>query len=245
MRILIVDDEPPARQRLHGLLDEIDGCEVVGEAANGAEALALSESLAPEIVLLDIRMPGIDGVEAAHHLAALDRPPAVIFTTAYDEYAVDAFDAQAVGYLMKPVRRERLERALRHAARLSSAQLAALAESRQERTSRRSHICARVREGLQLIPVEEVILFRADHKYTSVVHGGGEVLIDDSLKSLENEFDDDFVRIHRNSLVALAHLESVDRHPDGRFFATLRGHAEPLPVSRRLAPALRRRLRQR
>ena len=128
MRVLIVDDELPARERLKRLLEEIDACELAGEAANGAEAIALAVRLAPDVVLMDIRMPGMDGVEAARHLGQLDEPPAVIFITAYDEYALRAFDTSAVGYLLKPVRREKLADTLTRATRLTKPQLAAISQ---------------------------------------------------------------------------------------------------------------------
>lgn len=244
MKILIVDDEVPARQRLRRIASEIDDVEVVAEAANGAEAIAHTEQHKPDIVLMDIRMPGINGIEAAHHLASLEQPPAVIFTTAYDEHAIEAFEAQAIGYLMKPVRRERLARALRHAARPTRAQLAALeTDSDHDETTRRTHICARVREGLELIPVADIFFFHADQKYTTVRYRDGEVLIDESLKSLETEFAPEFVRIHRNALVGLAHLQSIERDAQGRHFAIIRDCDERLAVSRRHAPTLRRNLR--
>src|SRR6202048_858091 len=112
LKVLIVDDEPPARERLRSLLTEIPDVEVVGEAVNGEQSLARTQELAPEVVLLDVRMPGMDGIEAARHLNALEEPPAVIFTTAFDEYAVNAFEAHAIGYLLKPIRKEKLATAL-------------------------------------------------------------------------------------------------------------------------------------
>ena len=241
MKILIVDDELPARQRLRRLVEELDDYQVVAEAANGADAIARAQEDKPDVILMDIRMPGINGVEAAHHLASLEQPPAVIFTTAYDEYAIEAFDAQAVGYLMKPVRRERLARALRHAARPTRAQLTALA-STEEQPERRTHICARVREGLELVPIQDIFYFQADQKYTTVRYRDGEVLIDESLKSLEDEFSRDFVRLHRNALAAVAHLRTLERQADGHHFAVFRECDERLAVSRRHAPAVRRRL---
>src|SRR5215471_16605553 len=160
LKVLIVDDEPPARERLRALLAEIGEVEVVGEGATGAEALGHTHDLAPDVVLLDVRMPGMDGLEAARHLNVLDEPPAVIFTTAYDQYAVEAFEAHAVGYLLKPVRKEQLATALSRAGRLTRAQLQKLAAAGAE--SRRSHIAARHREGLRLIPIEEVQYVLAD-----------------------------------------------------------------------------------
>lgn len=241
LRTLIVDDEPPARERLRSLLAEIEDIEIAGEAANGEEALRLAVQLAPDVVLLDVRMPGVDGIEAARQLASLTEPPAVIFTTAYDQYAINAFDAQAVGYLLKPIRKEKLAAALAQAGRLTRPQLQRIAAASS--IERRSHIAARHREGLRLIPIEEVLFFLADQKYTTVRHQRGEDLIEDSLRSLEEEFAPAFVRIHRNALVSSRHLESIERNPDGQYFVRLRGCTEPLQVSRRMASELRERFR--
>src|SRR5689334_10289801 len=182
LRVLIVDDEAPARDRLKSLIAEIGDHEVAGEATNGEEALKLAVDLSPDVVLLDVRMPGMDGIDAARHLNVLAEPPAVIFATAYDEYAVNAFDAQAVGYLLKPIRKEKLAAALLQAGRLTRPQLQKIAAS-----ERRTHVAARHRDGLRLIPVEEVQFFLADQKYTTVRHLRGEDLIEDSLRTLEDE----------------------------------------------------------
>jgi two-component system response regulator AlgR len=241
LRVLIVDDEPPARERLRSLLAEIADVEVIGEAANGYEALREGHDLAPDVVLLDVRMPGMDGLEAARHLNVLDEPPAVIFTTAYDQYAVEAFQAHAVGYLLKPVHKEQLAAALTRAGRLTRAQLQKLAAADAE--SRRSHIAARRREGVRLIPIEEVQYFLADQKYTTVRHLSGEDLIEDSLRLLESEFGAALVRIHRNALVSVKYLERIERNADGQYFVRLRGCEAPLQVSRRMAGELRERFR--
>ncbi|HUO82029.1 MAG TPA: LytTR family DNA-binding domain-containing protein [Gammaproteobacteria bacterium] len=244
MNVLIVDDEPPARERLAGLLAELDGWSVAGEARNGREALDFCARQRPDVVLMDIRMPGMDGVEAARHLSMLDEPPAVIFTTAYDEYAIEAFEAQAIGYLLKPVRRPRLERALAHAVRLTRPQLARM-DARTANVAPRGHVCVRVRDELKLIPVRDVLCFVADQKYVTVRHKGGEDLLDESLKDLEREFAAEFLRIHRNALIALRHLDAVEKTADGSCFARIRGCDERLVVSRRQAGELRRRLRGR
>jgi two-component system response regulator AlgR len=241
LKVLIVDDEPPARERLRSMLAELGAVEVVGEAGNGHEALDLTHDLSPDVVLLDVRMPGMDGLEAARHLNVLEQPPAVIFTTAFDQYAVEAFQAQAVGYLLKPVRKEQLGAALARAGRLTRAQLQSLAAS--SGAARRSHIAARHREGLKLIPIEEVQYFLADQKYTTVRHVRGEDLIEDSLRLLESEFPAEFVRIHRNALVGVKHLERIERRADGQYLVHLRGGEAPLPVSRRMAGELKERFR--
>jgi len=240
LKVLIVDDEPPARERLRSLLGEIPEAAVVGEAVSGAEALALVHDLAPDILLLDVRMPGMDGLEAARHLNALEEPPAVIFTTAYDQYAVEAFEAHAVGYLLKPVRKEQLAAALTRAGRLTRAQLQKLAAAGE---ARRTHIAARTRAGLKLIPLDEVHYFLADRKYTTVAHLNGEDLIEDSLRLLESEFAATFVRIHRNALVAVKYLERIERDAGGQYFVRLRGSPSPLAVSRRMAGELKERFR--
>lgn len=242
MRVLVVDDEAPARERLTDLVAGLDGFEIAGEAADGREALEMVERLEPDIVLMDIRMPGIDGVEAARHLASMDSPPAVIFTTAYDEYTLQAFDAAATGYILKPVRRERLEKALRHASRPTRAQLAGLHADGER--SARTNICARIGDRMRLIPIESVIYFRADQKYVSVRHNQGSDLIDESLKDLAREFQSDFCRIHRNALVALDRVESIEKDERGRLAVRLRGCRETLPVSRRHASEFRRRIRE-
>ena len=241
LKVLIVDDELPARERLKSLLVEIPDTEVVGEASNGEQSLTRAYELTPDVVLLDVRMPGMDGIEVAQHLNALAEPPAVIFTTAFDEYAVNAFEAHAVGYLLKPIRKEKLAAALERAGRLTRPQLQKIAAASSEK--RRTHIAARRREGLRLIPIDAVQFFFAEQKYTTVRHVNGEDLIEDSLRSLEEEFDVDFVRIHRNALVNVRYLERIERGDDGQYFVRLRGCEAPLQVSRRMAGELRERFR--
>jgi two-component system, LytTR family, response regulator AlgR len=242
MRVLIVDDEPPARERLRSMLVEFGDFDVAGEAGNGEQALAQVDQLIPDIVLLDVRMPGIDGLEVARHLATLDEPPAVIFTTAFDEYALQAFDSQAIAYLLKPIRAEKLRAALAKAGRLTRPQIQQAASAARE-PAHRSHIGARGRDGLKLIPVDDVLCFHADQKYTTVKHLKGEDLIEDSLKTLEEEFPANFVRIHRNALVNTKFLERIARDAGGQHFVHLRGMTEPLEVSRRMAGDLKDRFR--
>lgn len=240
--VLIVDDELPARERLQRLVAELPGCSVAGVCSNGADALALVGKLKPGVVLLDIRMPGMTGIEVARHLGTLEQPPAIIFTTAYDEYALEAFESQAVGYLLKPVRSERLAQALKHASRLSSPQLKGLAAP-AETIAARQHVAVRVRDELKLIPVKDIRYFRADQKYVTVRHSRGEDLIDESLKQLEEEFAHDFVRAHRSILVSIAHVEALERvGSDEGYALRLRGEAEPIAVSRRQLADLRKRL---
>lgn len=242
LRVLVVDDEAPARERLRSMLVETGTFEVAGEAANGAQALDLVDRLEPDIVLLDVRMPGIDGLQVARHLATLPEPPAVIFTTAFDEYALQAFESEAVAYLLKPIRAEKLQAALAKAARLTRPQLQQIANATRE-PDRRTHIGVRGRDGLKLIPLDDVLCFQADQKYTTVKHAKGEDLIEDSLKTLEEEFSPGFARIHRNALVNTKYLERISRDATGQQFVHLRGMAESLEVSRRMAGDLKDRFR--
>ncbi len=242
MRVLIVDDEPLARRRLAALVDECGLAEVAGEAVNGLDALTAVTSLAPDVVLLDVRMPGMDGLETARHLARLEPPPAVIFTTAYDEHALAAFEARAVDYLLKPVRLERLTTALERAAVLRAGR-AALTPALPG--GRRRHVSAVVGGALRLLPVAEVLYFQADHGYVSAVAADQRLLIEDPLRALEDEFADEFVRVHRNALVNLAAVQGLERDDDGNSVIAFHGIAARLVVSRRLLGTVRRRLRGR
>lgn len=243
MKVLIVDDEAPARTRLRQIIEDGAAHQVVGEAGNGHKALQLAAEMSPDVVLLDIRMPGLSGIEVAHHLNAIASPPAVVFTTAYDEYAIEAFEALAVGYVLKPVRRERLEQALQQAARLGHSVLGAVAGSSGLKEQRR-YVCARIHGELKLIPIEDVAAFHADQKYVRVHHKDGQDLIDDSLKMLEHDFADEFVRIHRSALVAVRQIESLKKTRDGQVQVVLRDQpGDGLIVSRRHVANVRRRIK--
>ena len=237
MKVVIADDEPLARERLRSLLAEHAGIEIVAEAENGLTALQACAEFRPDLVLLDIAMPGVDGLEAARHLTAFEPRPAVVFCTAYDEHALSAFDAAAIDYLMKPVRAERLAVALERARTFIAGREthAPAAPGKHPRT----HLCARLRGSLRLIPVEDVHYLQAEEKYVVVHHARGEDLIEESLKSLEDEFNARFVRIHRNCLVARHEITELKRSSDGRVHAVLRHGKEPLEVSRRCVAGLR------
>ena len=240
MRVLVADDEPLARQRLRDLLAELGGFEVIGEAANGREAIEMADALAPDVVLLDIAMPVLDGLEAARHLSTFATPPAVVFCTAFDAHALAAFDARAVDYLVKPIRPERLAEALERVRRYIGE--GAMTQSLPQ-ALKRTHLCARLRGSLRLIPLDDIHYLQADEKYVVVHHARGEDLIEDSLKALELEFGDRFLRIHRNCLVAHDELQELKRDTDGHVHVKLRHVAEPLEVSRRCLPQLRQRVR--
>lgn len=243
MKVLVCDDERLARERLARLIVKLDDHEVVGEAENGIDTIDKVAQLSPDIVLLDIRMPGMDGIEAARHLSKLECPPAVIFCTAYDDYALDAFQVKAVDYLLKPVRREDLCRALNQASRLNKVQVQALEaefSSHDEKPRARTHISAKTHRGIELIPVADIRYFMADQKYVTVRHGSGEILIDETLKELENEFSNRFVRIHRNSLISLDYLEGMELISPGHYKVKIRDVEDGLVVSRRHVSGLRK-----
>jgi len=243
MNVLIVDDEALAREQLCRLVSELNGYRVLEPSAgSGEEALGLIETLRPDIVLLDIHMPGLDGLQVAARLCERETPPAVIFCTAGDEFAVPALLDAGVGFLAKPVRLEQLHEALQAAQRPTRAQLAALTRPpAAEGAAPRTHISARTRRGIELVPVDKAIFFIADHKYVTLRHEGGEVLLDEPLKALEDEFGDRFVRIHRNALVARNRIERLQRTPLGHFQLYLRGLGDSaLTVSRRHVAGVRK-----
>lgn len=241
MKALIVDDEPLARERLASLLREA-GAEIVGEAGDGRAAVEAAARLAPDVVLLDIRMPVMDGLEAARHLSTIESPPAIIFCTAYDEHALAAFEATAIDYLVKPVRLERLRTALERARRFGVAALETV-ETAAGAPRARSHLCARVRGNLVLVPVADIDYLLAEDKYVVVHTGKSDVLIEEALKALESEFGERFVRIHRNCLVARDCIGGLVRGADGTIFVKITGSDVTLEVSRRNLPALRKLVR--
>lgn len=233
MKILITDDEPLARDRVRHLLSRMEGYQPIEQdASNGLEAIELTRQYQPDIVLMDIRMPMMGGLEAAGHLAGMERPPAIIFCTAYDNHAIEAFDVQAIGYLLKPVKAEDLQRSLNRASKVNRAQMNRLQDSLSDNGSR-SHISAKTLKGIELIPLDSIYYFMADSKYVTVYHENGETLIDDPLKDLEAEFASGFVRIHRNALVRKSLIERMLRDENGHYSIQLTHVDKPLSVSRR------------
>ena len=242
LRILIVDDEALARRRLRDVLADMAPVlpmEVVGEAANGKQAIEQLHTTQPDVLLLDIRMPVMDGIETAEHLLTLEHVPAVIFTTAYDDYAIKAFEVNAIDYLLKPIRPERLIAALQKAKTIGVSHMAAL-KSAVGRA--RTHLAIGDRGRILLVPVADVTFLKAELKYVTVRTVEKEYLLEESLVKLEQEFAAQFVRIHRNCLLArdcIEGFERVEHAPeDGEnagsgWVARIRGMAERLPVSRR------------
>ncbi len=241
MKVLIADDERLARLRLCSLLEEIDSSIEIIIAENGLQALKKYKQTLADILLLDIRMPQMDGLQAAHELMKFDRPPAVIFTTAYDSHALQAFEANAVDYLLKPVRKDRLQTALQKAQALNQAKLQNVQTAVEPES--RSHLCVHKGADLQLIAVNEIIYFHAEQKYVVARTSGQEYLLDESLKLLEEEFERQFLRIHRNALASLRHVEELHRQADGQVLIKFHELDEMLPVSRRLLSKVRQSLK--
>jgi two-component system response regulator AlgR len=238
MNILICDDEPLGRERLSRLVMEA-GHHVVAQAPNGLDALAKVSEFHPDVLLLDVRMPEMDGIQCAEALTSLQNPPAVIFVTASDQHAIEAFQKQAIGYLLKPVNRDDLSAALTRASRLNAAQVNQLRATNHSDSPTRQHITARTHRGMELIPLDSIYYFLADQKYVTVRHAGGEVLIDETLKELEAEFGDRFIRVHRNALLAVPFLEGIEMVATGQYQVRFRGIDERLAVSRRHLPQLK------
>ncbi len=239
MNILLVDDEAPARARLKVMVEEMGSpLAVIGEAANGAKALEICGQQAVDLVLMDISMPVMDGLESAAQLALMDLPPAVVFVTAYDEHALEAFEGSAVDYLLKPIRKERLQRAIDRAQVLNRPQLLAV-ENLQKREEQ-PFISVSYRGGVRRILLAEVIYFRADQKYVTLRHPEGELLLEQSLKSLEEQYGARFLRIHRNALIARDRVVGLEKGAEGQMHLVLQGVEERLEVSRRHLPEVRR-----
>ncbi|MDH5263587.1 MAG: LytTR family DNA-binding domain-containing protein [Betaproteobacteria bacterium] len=234
-RILIADDEAPARSRLRDLLDDCRAdfpLALVDEARNGREVLEIASREPVDIVLLDIRMPEVDGMEAARHLAGMARAPAIIFTTAFDSYAIKAFEVNAIDYLLKPIRAERLLAALRKARASAPSREALAAAANQPRR----HLSVHERGKIHLVPIADILYLRAELKYVTVRTAAREFLVEESLTRLEEEFGEAFVRVHRNCLVARAAIEGFEKHAqesESGWAVVIRGTGERLAVSRR------------
>lgn len=233
LRVLIIDDEPPARARLKRLLERVPGCELAGEGNSARQALDLLETAAVDVLLLDISMPGLDGMSLARKLARLENPPSVVFCTAWADQALEAFECDAVDYLVKPVRRERLEGALDKVARLRGKTL----------TDEDAYLRSVVAGRTLLISVEDVICLLAEDKYTTVFYDGGETVINNSLVELEKRFGNRFLRVHRNALVSVNRIRGLDSMVHGPVTVQLEGSSARPEVSRRHLPAVRKLVR--
>ena len=233
LKILIADDEAPARNRLRDLLADIENVAVVAEAKNGKEAIDLALQTKPDLMLLDIRMPLMDGIEAAQHAQKLQPAPHIIFTTAFDAYAIKAFDLSAIDYLLKPIRLERLQTAINKAQALKPKQIEALKPLQKIR----SHLSIHERGRVLLVPIETIIYLRAELKYITVRTVEREYLIEESLTNLEAEFAERFIRLHRNCLVAPLFITGYEKRKneddEQQWVAILNGIPESIAISRR------------
>ncbi|OIR16776.1 transcriptional regulatory protein YpdB [mine drainage metagenome] len=236
LTVFIVDDEAPARSRLKELLADCESqfpLHLVGEAGNGRDALEMLAETPAEVVLVDIRMPQMDGIELARHLNKLDHPPVIIFTTAYDSYAIQAFEQRAIDYLLKPIRLGRLFEAISRARDAVPIRTEVLQELTPEP---RSNLSAHERGRVLLIPIDQVLYLRAELKYVTVRTAEREYLIEESLTALEKEYSARFVRIHRNCLVAknaIAGFEKGGEEGESGWLMKIKGLEERLPISRR------------
>ena len=233
LNILIADDEAPARNRMRDLLAEIENLAVVAEAKNGKEAIELALETKPDLMLLDIRMPLMDGIEAAQHAQKLEPKPHIIFTTAFDAYAIKAFDLNAIDYLLKPIRLERLQTAINKAHALKPKQMESLKPLQKTRT----HLSIHERGRVLLIPIETIIYLRAELKYVTVRTAEREYLIEESLTNLEIEFGERFIRLHRNCLVArhfiAGYEKRLNQDNEQQWVALLKAIPETVAISRR------------
>lgn len=229
MHVLVCDDEPLARQRLVRWLQKMEAVVQVAEAENGKQAVLYCQEHSVDVVLLDVRMPVMDGLDAAKQIKQLQFAPEIIFCTAYDEHAIDAFRVQALDYLLKPVRKQQLEETLQRLPKTSA--------------NKREHISANTHKGVEFVAIEDVRCFVAEQKYVTAYFPEGELLIDDTLASLAEEFADVFIRTHRSALVAKQYIQRLEIGDSGAF-VVLSGVEQKAPVSRRLLPSIRELLQQ-
>lgn len=244
MKILIADDEPLARQRLKRLVEEISPQHVIyADASNGLEALKQCIALQPELALLDIRMPKMDGLQTAAEIATAQLKTHIVFVTAYDEHAFEAFEKNAIDYLLKPVKLARLTQAIEKAAQFN-ANSSDIRQATQSLSHPRQHLCAHTHTGLKVLNVNNILFFKADNKYVLAATTSDSILLEDSLKALEKEFTAQFFRIHRNALVNTKAIKSISKSATGQFELHLDGCNEILVISRRHQAELNRFLRQ-
>ena len=235
LRILIVDDEAPARNRLRRMLAALPDVQVAAEAATGQEALRLIPLKKPDVLLLDISMPGLDGMTLAQMLQSAGHAPAIIFCTAWSDQAVEAFECEAIDYLVKPVRAERLERAMDKARRFLT---------RPDNDTGEVFLRSTLGGKVRLLPMTEVIYLVAEDKYTTAVHVKGTMVINQSLLEMESEHADILVRAHRGTLVTKKRIRGLEKSADGRHFLRLDGCEDRPQVSRRNLPAIRKLIRE-
>ncbi len=233
MKVLIVDDERLARERLQRLLADIDDIESVSEAASGDSALTAIKSDTPDIILLDIRMPGLDGMGLAKKIQQLDKCPFIIFTTAYSEHALEAFGVEAIDYLLKPIRGEKLADAIRKV------------RMRADQSAETPMLRATERDKVTLIPLNEILYFQAESKYVTACLSERNLLLEDSLKQLESRFGESVVRVHRSALVPQQQITGIVKADDGEQHIQLKDGQVGPAISRRHLPEIRKLLKER
>lgn len=242
LRVLVVDDEALARGRLAALLGDCQNpaATVVAQASHGAQALDLLRAVAVDVVLLDIHMPGMDGLALARTLRSLPEPPSVVFVTAHAEHALQAFEVEAVDYLTKPVRLERLQQALQKVRRIQSGAVAPPLASALDSDE---VLLIQDRNRTERVPLSSVLFFKAELKYITVRTPARSYILDGSLNDLEERYAPQFIRIHRNALVARRAARALERHYDAEegegWALRLDGVDERLLVSRRQVSAVR------
>ncbi len=238
IRTLIIDDEKPARERLKRLVSQSTIAEVCGEAADGADALEQIRTLQPDLLLLDIRMPEVDGMKVAKEISKQSSPPLIIFTTAYSEHALEAFGVEAVDYLLKPIRFETLLQSLKRVEKRVT-ELASNDDYDQP------YLRAIHQGTSELIPVDEILLLLADNKYVTAYTSDRQIILDESLKQIEDKFANFFVRVHRNALVKTGQIIGCEKDREGRLFALLRDLKQRVEVSRRHHVEIRKLVKER
>lgn len=233
MKILIADDEPVARLVLRELLEEIPGIVIAGEAASGSETVALAAQLRPDVILLDLQMPSMNGFETATHFPP-SSPPVIVFVTAYQQHALEAFDAGAVDYLLKPVRKERLEAALAKA----KARLSGLA-SRPSRPADPRKIIGRIGNDLHLLDPSEVVAFQAEGDVVHILTANRRFYASHTLKSLEEKLPPErFRRVHRSTIVNTDQIRKISPLSSKRWLLRM-SNGMDIVVSKRMGSVIR------
>ncbi len=236
MNVLVVDDEEAARERLSHMIESFPDCHIVGKASDGIESVFMVDSMPVDLVLMDIRMPRMSGIEAARHISSTDKPPVIIFITAFTEHALDAFHVHAENYLLKPVRREALLQALEHAQQKSRY---LVREPIAFNGKMKSYICCHIGKNMELIPLNDIYMLRSEEKYSVIYHSGGKSIMDRSLISFEEEYSTNLLRVHRNTLVNKAYIKSLLCSGPGNYFLTVKNLNNQIRVSRRNLSAIR------
>lgn len=234
-KVFVVDDEPLARQRLGAMINKLDHYHLVGEAGEAVAALGLVEQYQPDVVLLDISMPGMSGIDLAYRFTEMEIPPAIIFCTAHDEYALEAFNTSAVGYLMKPIREEQLLESLNKASEVNRLQLKTLSDVDEKPlalSNRKQHITVNSHRGVEMLEIANISYFSSEDKYVFAHHDKGQTILEQSLKALEEELSDAFIRVHRNALIAIGHIQGLERRNSETYVRLKNTDNQPV-VSRR------------